>query len=161
MFDKNFKLYLIEVNMSPNILAVRDKIHNRFMFENVLYNLFNMIGVGTVYKKNIFAFPDYDVESMVAYHDAMTVKPEICLNSPCKDNCTDETCKFCWNCLPVNKKFEMIQAFHEQMNRGHFTRLFPVEKREIDETLWEDITHLNKFYIEWYQEMCKKNEHFC
>ncbi|XP_070504061.1 probable tubulin polyglutamylase ttll-15 [Chironomus tepperi] len=161
IFDKNLKLYLIEVNMSPNLLAVRDKIHNKFMFENVLYNLFNMIGVGTVYKKNIFAFPEYDVESMVAYHDAMTVKPEICLTSLCDENCIDDACKFCWDCLHTSKKYEMIQALHEQMNRGHFTRVFPVDKEHIDESLWEDITPVNKFYIEWFHEMCKKNKHFC
>ena len=131
------------------------------MFENVLFNMFNMIGVGTIYEKNNFSFPDYDVESMVVYHDALTVKPEICLNYPCNEDCEDEACKFCWNCLQVNKKFEMIQAFHEQMNRGHFTRLFPVEKEEIAEDLWEDVTSVNKFYIEWFKEMCKKNEHFC
>lgn len=161
LLDKNLELHLMEVNMSPCTVPIVDRIYNKLLYENLMFNLFSMIGVGTVYEKNSFLFPNYDVESMIAYHDALTIKPEICLNSTCDGSCADDVCKFCWNCLSGDKRLEMIQALHEQMNRGHFTRIFPVGKDEIDEELWDEITPVNNFYIEWFQEMCKKNYHFC
>ncbi|CAG9798495.1 unnamed protein product [Chironomus riparius] len=161
ILDKNLKLYLMEVNMSPCTVPVTDRMHNKLMYEHLMFNLFTLIGIGTAYEKESFQFPNYDVESMVAYHDAITVKPKTCLSSSCNANCTSDACKFCWNCLSEDYRIEMIQALQEQMNRGYFTRVFPVQKEDIKEDLWKDITHLNKFYIEWFQEMCKKNKQFC
>lgn len=120
-----------------------------------------MIGIGSSYNKEEFKFSNYGVESMVVYHDALTVKPQICLKPPCDEDCNDVRCTFCWKCLHANKKYEMILAYNEQMNRGHYKRLFPVEEEKIDTKLWKNVTELNKFYVEWFKEMCKKNENFC
>jgi Tubulin-tyrosine ligase family len=67
MFNETFDIFLLEVNMSPNLNATMDKIHNKPLFENVLYNLFNLVGVGTSYTKTGLNFPNKDVEVKILF----------------------------------------------------------------------------------------------
>jgi hypothetical protein len=163
IFDDKLNLYLLEVNMSPNLLATTNRMMNKYMFENLLYNLYNLIDISNPARDHNFIFPNADVEMMVANPNSMSVKPEICLKH-CMKNCDDERCKFCWKCLHINDRYDMIQTYREQMNIGDFTRLFPPDQNFLENAgseFWNNVTEKNSFYIEWFDEMCKKNKKFC
>jgi hypothetical protein len=162
IFDENFNLFLLEVNMSPNLVAPPKKSLNKFMFENLLFNLFNLISIGTTYEKSNFKFRDGDFELMAAHPNGMSVKPEICVNECSK--CEEEKCEICWHCLDNNEKYDRILAYREQINIGDFKRLFPPEKDFLDEAeeeFWDKLNEENEKHVKWYREMCKKNKKFC
>jgi hypothetical protein len=62
---------------------------------------------------------------MVCYDDGLTIRPEICVNRPCNETCTDKICEQCWNCLNRNERYERHVAYREAKNRGAFRRTFP------------------------------------
>ena len=163
IFDEDLNLFLLEVNMSPNLLATKSKIHNKVLFENLLFNLFNLIGVGTTFDKENFSFNDGDYEQMVAYVDSMSVLPETCLSLMCLD-CKRIECELCWKCMDETTKYDLIQAYREQMNIGDFKRLFPPDEKfmeSVDEEFWHNLLEGNKLNVKWFREMCNKNKRCC
>lgn len=44
--DDNLRVYLMEANMSPNLHS-KEYQHNRLLYEQVIYSLFNLIGIGS------------------------------------------------------------------------------------------------------------------
>lgn len=162
LIDEDFNLFLIEVNMSPNLVADQNTIEHKYSFENVLYNLFSLIGVGTIYEKNSFKIPNGFFQ-MVANPDSMSVLPETCLSSKCID-CKNEGCERCWKCLDTTAKYELIQAYGEQMNIGNFERLFPPNEEFMKATsdeFWNQLLERNRLHVKWFVEMCKNNKRFC
>lgn len=132
------------------------------MFENLLFNLFNLIGVGTSYKKNNFTFIDGDYEMMVANPDGFMVNPEMCLSQKCR-KCEND-CKLCLKCLSSDEKYDLIQAYRETMNIGDFKRLFPPKKEfmeKVGEEFYSNLLEENKMLVDWFDGMCKKNRRFC
>lgn len=165
MLDENFDLFLIEVNMSPNMKFEEGKIFNMYMYQSVLYNLFNLVGVGTTYMKNSFKFPDPETYTMALYSNGIGVRPDICLSDECL-NCGEEKCEICWQCMGEEEKADLLQAYSEQLNIGEFKRLFPPEKDfmdQVDETFLKSLSKENRKHLDWYVEMCKikKNKKFC
>jgi hypothetical protein len=69
IFNANFDLFLLEVNMSPNMQAAPSISLLKHSFENVLYNLFNLVGIGTSFVKENINFPDGGAEKMVVHPD--------------------------------------------------------------------------------------------
>lgn len=54
MLDKNLNLYLIEVNQSPNVNPSEKLYRDRRMFENLLFDTFTLLGVGSYIKRKNF-----------------------------------------------------------------------------------------------------------
>lgn len=163
IFDEDFDLFLLEVNMSPNLLATNAKIQNKVLFENLLFNLFNLIGVGTTFDKTNFSFPDGYYEQMVANRDSMSVLPETCLSASCLD-CKNDDCELCWKCMDGTARYDLIQAYREQLNSGDFKRLFPPDEKFMataNDDFWNDLLDANRMHFKWFVEMCKKNRKFC
>jgi hypothetical protein len=164
IFDDELNLYLMEVNMSPNLLHLSYRLPHKYMYENLLYNLFNLLDISNPIRDHNFLFPDGDVEMMAANPNSFGINPEICVNEPCLTSCSNKMCRFCLKCLSSNDRFEMIMAYREQMNVGEFTRIFPPSIDFLDNAgseFWNNVTEKNEFYIEWFEGMCKKNRNFC
>lgn len=163
IFDENFNLFLLEINMSPNLMVTPQTSLNKFMFENLLYNLFNLIGIATSYEKENFKFKNPEIEMMVSNPNGMTIFPQKCLNE-CAGCKNFEFCNLCWHCMDRNSKYDLMLAYNEQMNIGDFKRIFPPEKEFLDEAgeeFWSKLTKENEKHVKWYREMCKKNKRFC
>lgn len=46
--DENLNVYLMEANMSPNLFTASERFYpNIVLYEQVLFNLFNLVGVGS------------------------------------------------------------------------------------------------------------------
>ena len=162
LFDAQLNLFLLEINMSPNLMVTHKTTLNKFLFENLLYNLFRLVGIGTIYEKESVKFPDVDHELMIAHPNGLTVAPEICLSVECS-RCGEEKCWICWHCMNDDEKFDLIQAHQEQINVGDFKRLFPPEGNLLyeGEKLWPKLSSENRKLLRWFQEICKKNKKFC
>lgn len=53
--DEDLKVYLMEANMSPNLSSAHFP-PNQLLFEQVLYNLFTLVGIGEHIRKNTLTF---------------------------------------------------------------------------------------------------------
>lgn len=51
MVDENLQVKLIEVNMSPNIRSDPKKAKKKYVYDQLLYNIFNLVGVGSYLKR--------------------------------------------------------------------------------------------------------------
>lgn len=100
---------------------------------------------------------------MQVHPNSFAVRPEICVSEKCENNC-DGICEFCINCLSQNEKFDMLQAYREQMNGGSFKRIFPPSKEFLEKAgddFWKNLETKSRKHVEWFDEMCKKNRKFC
>lgn len=163
MLDENFNIYLLEINMSPNMVPNKPAL--KPLFENVLYNFFTLAGVATNYEKKFIDDMPEEYETMILADDSiLAVNPEDCMSDKCRTICEEE-CEFCLNCL-LGKGWrrELIQAHQEQMNSGYFKRLFPPRENYLktaDENFSSELSKSNKILMRWYEGMCKKNFRFC
>ncbi|XP_070505704.1 probable tubulin polyglutamylase ttll-15 [Chironomus tepperi] len=163
ILDANMDLHLIEVNQHPNLYPSANFIKNRFLYENLIFNLFNLIGVGTTYNKENLKIPSMDVEQMIADGHSLNVSPETCLSSLCENSC-DGDCMFCRKCLSDDDIYDQLQAYREQMNLGHFKRVFPAEQEDAETIgldLWGKVSKESVRHAQWFDEMCEKNRNFC
>ncbi|KAG5669197.1 hypothetical protein PVAND_017090 [Polypedilum vanderplanki] len=163
ILDNNLNLHVIEVNQHPNIYPSKYFYRNKVLYENLLYNLFTLIGAGTNFRKFTIQLPNMDVEKMIAHPHSMTVRPEVCLTSFCQRSCSS-VCNLCWKCLNSATKYDFLQSYREQMNSGDFKRIFPPEKNQMEnfnELYGNLLSENSKLHVEWFKEMCKKNRYFC
>lgn len=56
ILDNNLNLYLIEINQSPNVNPSQKLYRDRRLFENLLFDCFTLLGIGSYIKKKDFAF---------------------------------------------------------------------------------------------------------
>ena len=56
MLDVDLNLYLIEINQSPNVNPSEKLWRDQRMFENLLFDCFTLMGVGSYVKKRNFEF---------------------------------------------------------------------------------------------------------
>lgn len=161
--DRDLNLFVFEINQSPNIYVNEKYENNRHVYESVLYNLFNLIGVGTSYKTSSLKFPSLDDEQMVVHPNSLSVLPDTCMNFPCNETCAEE-CELCWDCLDLDRRYELQLAYLEQMNSGDMKRLFPPKSdflRTADDKFWASLEPESRHHTMWFAEMCKKHEKFC
>lgn len=123
--DAKLNVYLMEVNMSPNMVVYPKIIKSRHMLENVLYNFFNLVGVGSYMTKQHIRYFDTVQREAICHVNSLTVLPETCMNSPCVESCDAPECELCWNCLTHNFKWDLMMAYLEHMNKGDMKRVVP------------------------------------
>ncbi|CRK91774.1 CLUMA_CG005406, isoform A [Clunio marinus] len=125
ILDAKLKLYLMEVNMSPNLQAHPKMRAHKPIYENLVYNFLNLVGIGTtISDKSLGQFTE-DESSFVLNDHSISVTPDICLNRPCNETCDSTQCDLCLNCMSDSFKYDLKLAFWEHMNMGEFSRAVP------------------------------------
>jgi tubulin monoglycylase TTLL15 len=119
------KLNLIEINQHPIMHATPKLKKFKSKFENILYNTFNLVGVGSYWKKDHFKFNSTDEKMMLMGQGSVEVMPEICANHPCTETCEPQ-CELCKKCLSDEQLKDLELAYLETMNMGEFKRIFPL-----------------------------------
>lgn len=163
ILDKDLNVYVIEVNQHPNLYPTIHFARNQYLYENLVYNLFNLIGAGTTYAKSDLRIPSMEVEMMIAEEHSTSVKPELCMSEKCRLFCSDE-CLFCRQCIDSNDYYEQVVSYREQMNVGDFKRIFPpalAAYENIDEKLWKQVSWESRMLARWFRELCERNNKFC
>lgn len=125
LIDAKLNLHIMEINMSPNLHAQGHIVNNRNLFESVIYNTFNLVGVGTYLKKNHIRQFMSDEEPFLCPDSSVSVRPDICVKSPCDMSCESPQCAICWHCLEPTMKTDMKFSYMEHMNIGDMQRVVP------------------------------------
>lgn len=134
--DEQFKVYLMEVNMSPN-LSTAHFIQNRLLYEQVVYNLLSLVGVAShIHRMTASTRWHGDESEMLASDRDITVFIDDCAEggmcatqiyggSSCKSTSLPARCSLCRNCLSSDDKRILRQAVAEHIHRAHCKRVFP------------------------------------
>ncbi|XP_026741588.1 tubulin polyglutamylase TTLL7 isoform X2 [Trichoplusia ni] len=166
IIDEDFKVYLLEANMSPN-LSSNHFPQNELLYEQVLYHTFSLTGVtrrGNVHGAN--SGDAATAKTMIATMKNIAVFSDVC-SSKCMETCeADILCKLCKPCLEPSFKQDLLAAYNEHMDRGDYRRLLPtpmVPNKDINIVKSElkglrinhQLLHL------WYQGKCNQDPTWC
>lgn len=111
LLDKNSNLYLIEVNMSPNLYAGVGVEENVHLYDDVVGNLIKVLGYGST--------------SAIPTDRDLGVNSDACLSKTCKQSCDSSECQFCIHCMSLQQKYDLKKAYFEQLNTGEMRRVLP------------------------------------
>lgn len=125
LVDEKLNVFLLEANMSPNLSSAHFK-PNQLLYEQVLFNLFGLIGLGDRVTKSV-ALRSLEDIAMETSEKNIMVLPNLCSSALCRNNCDDLDCRLCKACLAENKELEqdLREAHKEHINRGDCKRIFP------------------------------------
>ncbi|KAL4238357.1 Tubulin-tyrosine ligase [Mactra antiquata] len=167
VLDEKLKVYLMEVNMSPNLSTGHFK-DNKRLYQHVVYNVLRVSGVASMVD-NHFHNSDIDMKNMISADRDVMVYSDWCTSSGCT-NCGPTKCMLCKQCLNSQQLVEIKDAYLEHYNRGGCKRIFPPELNQADALKWTPETDLyqltqysdkNRFIYMWFIGMCRKDATFC
>lgn len=126
--DENSQLYLSEAVLSPILHRTSDigmADLGESIYRSVLYNTFNLIGIGSYLKTpKVRDLGKYYVE-FLANDNQINVNPEICINPPCSTSCEADQCKVCMRCMDSETHHDFKLAYLEHLNMGDMKRVSP------------------------------------
>lgn len=162
--DDDLAVYNIEANMSPNLSSAHFK-QNSLLYEQVIYNVLNLVGVGHYLSRESFAKFDYDSESMLATDKNIMVNGDICVQPPCSETCSPVECQLCKTCLTSSDIVELKRAYREHVNRGDTKRIFPAHidpsKAIDDDEMFEKLSPKNQMITRWFHGKCLADSGWC
>lgn len=163
--DANLKVYLMEANMSPNLSSAHFK-QNFILYEQVLYNVLNLVGVGHYLSRESLKKLDVETEIMLSTDKNVMVNGEICGKHPCAESCAPIECVLCKPCLSAQDTIDLHRAYREHINRGDTKRIFPVRitnpKISLDnDSSFQQLSPRNQMMTRWFQGKCLTDSNWC
>uniref|UniRef100_A0A0A9X8G8 Tubulin polyglutamylase TTLL6 n=1 Tax=Lygus hesperus TaxID=30085 RepID=A0A0A9X8G8_LYGHE len=147
--DNNLNVYIMEVNMSPNLSSAHFQ-QNQLLYEQVLYNLFSLVGLGTKgYLKD---------ERVMVSGKNLVVSPSKC--AKCYD-CTAPDCQLCRPCLSIETERVLMDAYLEHMNRKDCKRVFPVHHADWTSFPYDHLGPENMLMLNWFKAKCESDQSWC
>ncbi|XP_017776537.1 PREDICTED: tubulin polyglutamylase TTLL6 [Nicrophorus vespilloides] len=159
--DQNLKVSLMEANMSPNLSSAHFK-PNQLLYEQVIFNLFGLIGIGQRLHKSTLASRSQEEELMQSAEKNIAVMGGECKSDKCKE-CLSEECKLCKPCMSADIHEQLLLAHKEHLNRGDCKRIFPppmVPGEDLPED-YDDYSANNKIITRWFYEKCAMDSTWC
>ncbi|CAH1792274.1 unnamed protein product [Owenia fusiformis] len=167
VLDDELNVYLMEVNMSPNLSSGHFK-QNRLMYEQVMYSMLSLVGVARSTTISFSQSGEIGQDMHMADMD-LQVYNEECATDKCKYNCEPLVCKLCHRCLTPANKVHLKYGAMEHFNRRNFRRLFPVplsqaavsEWHPIEDPGFNNLSDANKMVTLWFNGKCMKDAAWC
>ncbi|KAF2901433.1 hypothetical protein ILUMI_04757 [Ignelater luminosus] len=158
---EDLKVYLMEANMSPNLSSAHFP-PNQLLFEQVIFNLFGLVGISERATKNSVVTGSTLDQQMQVADKNIVVFPTECNSSMCRTSCVSPLCQLCRHCLSVETKMTLKQAYIEHVNKGTCKRVFPpsVKPNELEEDL-EQYSAENQLQYRWFQGKCLLDSSWC
>ncbi|KAK9885024.1 hypothetical protein WA026_009250 [Henosepilachna vigintioctopunctata] len=122
--DEDLNVFLLEANMSPNLSSAHFP-PNQLLYQQVLYNMFSLVGVGHRLYKATQPSRSKAEEQMVVSDRNIAVYPEECSSMLCRESCVSSVCQLCKHCLSYDTKEYLQEAYREHMDKGDCKRIFP------------------------------------
>nr|XP_054758749.1 probable tubulin polyglutamylase ttll-15 [Lytechinus pictus] len=163
VLDEELNVFLMEVNMSPNLSSAHftENIH---LYERVVYNVLSVNGVARNVPSSL-KNSDSRERGMQVSTKEILVKPDLCSSEKCF-TCEKEECRICYKCLSPPQRLMLQDAFLEHNNRQSMRRVYPVAVAQ-DHAKYYDITsdgslHENdQIMREWFIAKCAQDLSFC
>ncbi|RZC32594.1 tubulin polyglutamylase TTLL4 [Asbolus verrucosus] len=134
--DEDLNIYLLEANMSPNLSSAHFP-PNRLLYEQVIYNLMGLLGLGERIRKDSLAVRSHAEEEMMVSDKNLMTYPKECGSALCRNSCMSPLCQLCKPCLSRDTLENLKQAYREHFNRGDCKRIFPPSVKHKEE--FEDL----------------------
>ncbi|KAL3278856.1 hypothetical protein HHI36_016376 [Cryptolaemus montrouzieri] len=161
LVDEDLNVFLLEANMSPNLSSAHFP-PNQLLYQQVLYNILSLVGIGQRIHKGMTAIQKSE-EEMIVSDKNIAVFPEQCSSMLCKESCVSPLCQLCKPCLSFDTKEYLQEAFREHMNRGDCKRIFPPSMHDIDnsEDDLENYSPENQLLYRWFKGKCLLDKSWC
>ncbi|XP_048586419.1 probable tubulin polyglutamylase ttll-15 isoform X2 [Nematostella vectensis] len=162
ILDENAGVWLMEVNMSPN-LSSGSHIDNAVLYEQVIFNLFGLVGVANKLGHGTRLSAAKEREMQVTDMDIMT-SFDACATRECRNSCSQEICELCHPCLTEDQKVTLKLARLEHVNRGGFRRVVPPPMSQSEARVAKssnDVNGSNRFMWIWFRRMCLRDPTWC
>ncbi len=166
VLDSSLNVYLMEVNMSPN-LSTKHFSGNRLLYEQVIYNLLRLVGIGRpgIHAPSLLPTTREEYEMQVSDKD-ISVFPEKCSSHRCSEpeSCEQVDCRLCQHCLSTEQEEFLKLAYLEQLNRHATKRLYPRPtgaKISLDNINLKELSVNNAIMHQWYLGKCLIDESWC
>ncbi|XP_053986178.1 probable tubulin polyglutamylase ttll-15 [Hylaeus volcanicus] len=153
--DEDLNVYTMEANMSPNLSSAHYP-PNQLLYEQVIYNLFALIGVGQRIRKDSLKLRGKMEEEMVVADKNLVVLPQLC--TECND-CFRVECQLCRPCFTAETKLILSQSYLEHQNKMDFQRVFPPSITK--NMVLKDYSLRNQLLVRWYQGKCEIDHTWC
>ena len=178
LMDENQNLYLMEINMSPNITPTEQKYEkNAKIREKMVYDVVSLAGVGSEFdlmsrwvfvNKNSYLFwtfyiaHSYNQQSldMISNLPNIAIDLEQCFMNNCERNCQKTECKLCATCWDDDDMRNLLEAHREHSRRGGFKRVFP-STTQFDENFIHKLSKENKISTRWFAAKCREDPEWC
>lgn len=161
--DADLKVYLMEANMSPNLSSAHFK-QNFILYEQVIYHVLNLVGVGHYLERESFEKLEHESEIMLSTEKNIMVNGDVCGSPPCSESCAPEECQLCKSCLNYADIESLHIAYREHVNRGDMKRIFPqrIEKSdELDKDYFKSLSAKNQMMFRWFHAKCREDSNWC
>ncbi|KAJ8670438.1 hypothetical protein QAD02_001697 [Eretmocerus hayati] len=155
MVDEDLNVFMMEANMSPNLSSAHYP-PNQLLYEQVLYNLFALIGIGQRVRKDSMKIRSKAEQEMIIADKNLVVLPEIC--STC-DDCFKIECQLCRPCFTDETRQILAQSYWEHHNKMDYLRVFPPAIKK--QMTLKDYSLKNQLLIRWYQGKCELDPAWC
>lgn len=165
IIDDDLNVHLMEANMSPNLSSAHFK-QNTILYEQVMYNLLNLVGVGHYLHRESFVKQAAETEIMLSMDKNIMVGGEVCGQAPCSESCAPVECQLCKPCLTSQDIAMLHNAYREHVNRGDTKRIFPpstinATKFYYEEDFYSKLNSRNQLMVQWFRGKCLTDASWC
>ncbi|XP_015110779.1 tubulin polyglutamylase TTLL6 [Diachasma alloeum] len=155
IIDEEMNVFLMEANMSPNLSSAHFP-PNRLLYEQVLFNLFALVGVGQRVDTPFRKPSTWEERSFEVADKNLVVLPEVC--TACTD-CFRVECQLCKQCFTEEMRSTFAQCYTEHQNKMDFKRVFPPPITK--DMILKDYSLKNQLLVRWYQGKCEMDVSWC
>lgn len=165
VIDDQLQVHLMEANMSPNLSSAHFK-QNRLLYEQVVYNLLSLVGIGRAVHSPSLSSRSKDEEEMQAAIKDVVVFADHCAVN-CNSGasaCNDPQCQLCLPCFSKEQKENFLQAYLEHQHRGECRRVVPqpiLPDQAHQAANMDRLSPENTLMTEWFRGMCLNDKTFC
>ncbi|XP_033096623.1 probable tubulin polyglutamylase ttll-15 isoform X2 [Anneissia japonica] len=163
VLDEDLNLYLMEVNMSPN-LSTGHFAANKLLYQQVIYNTLSVVDVARNIPVSLKLSTEDQELMRVSLRDIQT-DPEACSSEECK-GCHEVKCQLCNRCLNNEVRNALSDSFLEHLNRRQMKRVYPEsltrdESMRYQDALDDGLPTNDKLLRKWYRSKCIQEESWC
>ncbi|RWS05853.1 tubulin polyglutamylase TTLL4-like protein, partial [Dinothrombium tinctorium] len=156
LIDENLNVYLMEVNMSPNLSSLHFA-PNKLLYEQVIFNLLSLVGLTRTLDFHTWATYPSSLWNMRISNKDLSVHEAICASDECHLSCRSDKCKVCLYCMDSETIVILKEASLEHFSRWNCKRLIP----STDENAQHPSGTINELHRLWFVGKCLHDEQWC